>query len=240
MQKHPQLQICKVDEIDESLLTFELEKEQRDKAKGAEIKFRKSTQRYPGYRQLIARAQYYDSGKKRAIAVATKLVGVIFDDEPEWVYETDKSKSPIAERRIEARTLKAEGQRAVASQVGSFVKKKVEYAADAIIVKKVPIEILLTVAALSGMRGLTDATSVANYWNTNLSTLREMFPEYDLEEISHDTVRRICCRLRKNECVTSRAASTTGSPSGTARTGATSPSTAKAVGPRGVTRTIGR
>ena len=213
MQKHNQKQICRDDEIDKKMLTFRLKKEQRQKAKGAEVKFRQTSQRYDGYRQIIARAQIYDSEKKCAVTIAAKLIGVVFEDDPEWLYETDKSRSPITERRLAARPRKAEKQpaaasrtcetkeqRAAATQLGSFVKKKVEYTADAIIVKKVPIEILLTVAALSGMRGLTDATSVASYWNTNLSTLREMFPEYGLEEISHDTVRRIYMSLTE-KCV---------------------------------------
>lgn len=50
------------------------------------------------------------------------------------------------------------------------------------------------------MRGLTDATTVANYWNTNLPALRKMFPEHELEEISHDTVRRIYTSLTE-KCV---------------------------------------
>ena len=42
------------------------------------------------------------TGKRRARSAATHLFGVIWDDDPEWVCETDLTKSSIAERRREA------------------------------------------------------------------------------------------------------------------------------------------
>lgn len=200
MQKHPQKQICRVDEIDKKLLTFRLKPEQRQKAKGAEIKFRQSSQRYEGYRQLIARAQYYDTVKKCAVTVASKLIGVIFDDDPEWIYETKKYAKASTKQCAEASVREAEVRRDVASTFSAFFNGKVEYVEGAVIVKKIPVEVFLFAATCCAMRGLTDATSVANYWNANLPALWAMFPEHELEEISHNTARRIYMALTE-KCV---------------------------------------
>ena len=60
MQKHATKRLFRVADINESHLKFRLTKEQRAKAGGEKISFRKSTQRYAakGYRQLLARAEF--------------------------------------------------------------------------------------------------------------------------------------------------------------------------------------
>ena len=205
MQKHARKRICRVDAVDKNILTFELTEEQLAKAGGEKITFRKSTQHFPkkGYRQLIARAEYNGvvaSGKRRAKSAATKLIGIIFDDDPEWVYETRKYTKASAKKLVEERVCKMEGQRDVAFTVGGFYDELLEYVEGAVIVKKVPVGLFLMVATCCAMRGLTDSTTVANYWNTNLPALQAMFPEYKLEKISHDSARRIYVSLTE-KCI---------------------------------------
>lgn len=202
MQKHTMKRICRVADINAEFLTFRLTKEQRAKANGAKISFRKSTQRYEGYRQLLARAEYNKlnpaTGKKHAAPVASKLIGIIWDDDPDWVYETDKTKSSKPERRKQAIAKRFESQRNLTTQVASLFTEDIEYQVSAVQVKKIPVPLFLTVAVICACRGLTDATSVANYWNNNLTSLRNLFPSYELEVISHDTVRRIYMSLTEN------------------------------------------
>lgn len=206
MQKHPMKRICRVAEINEEFLKFRLTKEQRAKAGGAKIAFRKSTQLFAekGYRQLIARAEFNKlnpaTGKKRAAAVASKLIGIIWDDEPEWVYETDKTKSSKLERRQKAISERQQARQNITSLLASLFTDDIEYNVTAVTVKKVPLPLFLSVAVVCACRGLTDATSVADYWNSNLESLRSLFPAYELEQISHDTVRRIYMSLSEN-CV---------------------------------------
>ena len=117
MQKHPGLRICKVSDIDDAFLTFKLTKDQRDRVpKGQKVTFRRSTQKYEGYRQFLSRAEYDKvnpvTGRKKATAAGSKLLGIIWDDEPEWLYETDKTKSSIGTRRSAAISKKhASGRR---------------------------------------------------------------------------------------------------------------------------------
>lgn len=204
MQKHSTKRICRVAEISPELLKFRLTKEQRAKAGGAKISFRKSTQRYAekGYRQLLARAEYNKlnpvTGKKHAAPVASKLIGIIWDDDPEWVYETDKTKSSKPERRQKAISARNETRRNITSLVASLFSDDIEYNVSAVIAKKIPVPLFLSAAVVCACRGLTDATSVAAYWNNNLQALRALFPGYELEEISHDTVRRIYMSLTEN------------------------------------------
>ena len=202
MQKHTMKRICRVADINAEFLTFRLTKEQRAKANGAKISFRKSTQRYEGYRQLLARAEYNKlnpaTGKKHATPVASKLIGIIWNDDPDWVYETDKTKSSKPERRKQAIAKRFESQRNLTTQVASLFTEDIEYQVSAVQVKKIPVPLFLTVAVICACRGLTDATSVANYWNDNLTSLRNLFPSYELEVISHDTVRRIYMSLTEN------------------------------------------
>lgn len=72
----------------------------------------------------------------------------------------------------------------------------IEYDRTAVLVKKIPVPLFLAVAVLCASRGITDATSVANYWNQNLSYLRKVLPHEELNEISHDSVRRIYLSLK--------------------------------------------
>ena len=196
--KHDTPKICKVADVTEDMLKFSLTQEQRDKIpRGKKIRFRRSTQPYKedGYRQFLARAQYTSSVnskyKGRVVAVATHLIGIIWDDDPEWIYETDKSKSSIKERRIAETAKRHRAHRLLASTIASMFAESIEYAEESVIVKKVPVPLFLVVAIASSLRGYTDATSVANYWNINLPYLRELFPHLDLQELSHDSVRRI-------------------------------------------------
>lgn len=73
----------------------------------------------------------------------------------------------------------------------AFFDEKTEYIDGAVIVKNLPVSVFLIATACYAMRGLTDAITVANYWNANLSAPRAMYPEHELKEISHDTARRI-------------------------------------------------
>lgn len=204
MQKHATKRLFRVADINESHLKFRLTKEQRAKAGGEKISFRKSTQRYAakGYRQLLARAEFNKlnpaTGKKHTAPIASKLLGIIWDDEPEWVYETDKTKSSKPERREQAIAKRQEARRNITTLVASLFTEDIEFEVNAILVKKIPVPLFLSVAVVCACRGLTDATSVANYWNNNLESLRSLFPSYSLEAISHDTVRRIYMSLTEN------------------------------------------
>ena len=204
MNKHLTKRIIRVDEIDESFLKFKLTAEQRTKIpKGEVVTFRKSTQPYveKGYRQLISRAEFNKvnpvTGTKRAASAGSKLIGIIWDDDPEWVYETDKTKSSKGEIRTEALTNKALAFQKITTEVASIFRENIEYSDDenVVIVRKVPVDILLTVALACCFTGSSDATSIANYWNKNIPFLRECFPNLDLTEISHDTVRRVFISL---------------------------------------------
>lgn len=202
MQKHPGLRICRLSEIDERFLKFKLTEEQRARVpKGEKITFRHSTQKFNGYRQFISRAEFNKvnprTGKKKNAAAASKLLGIVWDDDPEWLYGTDKRKSPIKARRaVAANAVTSLSKEPVAgretsSLISSLFAEIVEYETAATIVKKLPIGLFLTVATVCSCRGLTDATSVANFWNANLPWLQSAYPELDLQEISHDSVRRI-------------------------------------------------
>lgn len=204
MQKHSTSRICRLDEIDEKFLRFRLTPEQRAKVpRGAKITFRKSTQPFKdkGYKQFIARAEFNRlnpaTGRSRAVTAASKLLGIIWDDDPEWLYETDKSKSSIAARRTAATAKRHAPSRDVATAVTSLFAEHVEYEDPeaVVIVKKVPVPLFLTVAVICSCRGITDATNVANYWNQNLDYLRKLYPNDDLNEISHDSVNRIYMSL---------------------------------------------
>ena len=208
MQKRDPLLICNFDEIDEKMLTFKLSAEQRARIqKGEEVVFRKSTQHYKasGYWQLIARAEVNRlnpaTGKRRAVAIGTKLIGIIREDEnnQKWVYKTQPKRKGSTAKPVPKASQKAEIKVAAAS-VEEFVAEKLEFEPDSVVSKKVPIELFLVVALLSSCRGLSDATSVAAYWNSNLDTLRTLYPELDLEEISHDTARRIYISLTE-KCI---------------------------------------
>ena len=203
MQKHPGLRICKVSDIDDAFLTFKLTKDQRNRVpKGQKVTFRRSTQKYEGYRQFLSRAEYDKvnpvTGRKKATAAGSKLLGIIWDDEPEWLYETDKTKSSIGTRRSAAISKKHASGRRISSLVSSLFAEMVEYETAAPIVRKIPVGLFLTAATVCSCRGLTDATSVANYWNANLPWLRSVFPDLDLQEISHDSVRRIYMSLSES------------------------------------------
>ena len=67
-----------------------------------------------------------------------------------------------------------------------FFNWKLEYVEGAVIVKEDPVDAFLTTTCCA-MRGFTNATTVANNWNANFSTLRAMFTKHELEEISRDT-----------------------------------------------------
>ena len=208
MQKPDPLLICNYDEIDEKMLTFKLSAEQRARIQnGEEVVFRKSTQYYEAsnYWQLIARAEVNRlnpaTGKRRAVAIGTKLIGIIRKDEnnQKWVYKTQPKRKGSTAKPVPKASQKAEIKAAAAS-VGEFVAEKLEFEPDSVVSKKVPIELFLVVALLSSCRGLSDATSVAAYWNSNLDTLRTLYPDLDLEEISHDTARRIYISLTE-KCI---------------------------------------
>lgn len=201
MPHHLQPRLCHVSEISDHL-KFRLTAEQRAKAGRKPITFRKSTQPKKGYKQLYSRAEYNSvnpkTGKFRAKPAAGKLIGIIWDDDPQWVYETDKSRSPKADRRKKALAQKLKPQRATAEEVTSKFEEKLELDAEEIHVKTVPISLLLTVALICAITGKSDATSVASYWNVNLNQIKELYPEKELESISHDTVRRVYMGLTEN------------------------------------------
>lgn len=173
--KHDTKKICKVAEVTEDMLKFPLTQEQRNRIpRGKKIVYRRSTQPYrdKGYRQFLARAQYtsnVDSKYKgRVVPVASHLIGIVWDDDPEWIYETDKSKSSIKERRIAETAVRHRAQRLLASTIASMFAENIEYAEESVIVKKVPVPLFLVTAIAGSLRGYTDATSVTNYWNTNV------------------------------------------------------------------------
>lgn len=202
MHKFNTPRLRRVDEVDAKFLTFKLTPEQKARLpKGKKIVFRKSThpQKGKGYRQFMSRAEYTSSepGKRgRAVAIASKLLGVIWDDDPEWIYETDKSKSSIKARRVEATKKAEKSNRLVAGMICRMFSDSIEYEQTAVLVKKIPVPLFLAVAVLCASRGITDATSVANYWNQNLNYLRKVLPHEELNEISHDSVRRIYLSLK--------------------------------------------
>ena len=85
MQKHNTSRLHRVSEIDSEKLSFKLTSDQRARVPRGEYNWTNSK-----------------TGKRRARSAATHLLGIIWDDDPEWVYETDLTKSSIAERRREA------------------------------------------------------------------------------------------------------------------------------------------
>lgn len=195
---HDTKKICKVSEVTKKFLKFTLSENQRAKIpSGKKIVFRACKQHVKGkkYSQFLSRAQYTSSvsskHKGTIVTVATRQLGVVWDDEPEWIYETDKSKSCIKARRIAATAERHRANRMLASTVASIFAETVDFAENCVIVKKVPITLFLVVAVAGSFRGYTDATSVANYWNINLPYLRELYPHLDLNELSHDSVTRI-------------------------------------------------
>lgn len=200
MAKRPRKRICRVDEIDVDLLTFPLTEEQLAKAEGEKITFRKSTQHFPkyGYRQLIARAEYNGvtaSGKRRAKTAASKLVGIIWDDDPEWVCETNKARSPNPVRREEARARIEEEHRKIQNRIRAFLDEEGVYEDGTVVVNRVPLEAFLPAALVSGMAKQPDAQTMAAAWNANLDDLRSLHPDLKLEEISVEAVRRICMSI---------------------------------------------
>ena len=197
MQKHQTSRLFRVDELTPEKLIFKLTPEQRKRVpKGLKLYFHKSTQPYKnkGYKHLCSRAEYYfydTTGKQHKATAGTQLIGIIWDDDPEWVYETDKTKSPIKERRQVACENKLAPSRLTARAMSTVFEELIGYEEDAVIVKKVPIQIFMMVALICALRGTTDATSVANYWNNNIKFLRKIYPELTFHEISHDSVTRL-------------------------------------------------
>ncbi len=112
---HNTPKICRVSDVTEKFLVFSLTPEQLAKIPPEKkIVFRHATQHYKekGYRQYLARAQYTSSvqskHKGRIVTVASKLLGIVWDDDPEWIYETDKTKSNLSARRIAAMAERSE------------------------------------------------------------------------------------------------------------------------------------
>ncbi len=197
MANHPNKRICRIEEIDEAFLTFELTPGQRAKAGGETITFRKSTQRYKkeGCRQLLSRAEFNKlnpkTGKKRNTAAASRLLGIIFDDDPEWLYETDKTRSPRPEVRERAAALREELNRSLSSSEARFFCEYGPLGEAAALVNEVPLPLFVTAAVVCAWRGAADAAALAAFWNENLSFLRNILPSLTLESLSADAVLRI-------------------------------------------------
>ncbi len=205
MQKHNTSRLYRVSEIDSEKLSFELTSDQRARVpQGEKITFRKSTQPYrdKGYKHLLSRAEYNwtnpKTGKRRARSAATHLLGIIWDDDPEWVYETDLTKSSIAERRREACANTLKPSRLTVGNMWTIQEELIGFEENAVIVRKVPIPVFLSAALVCAFRGASDATSVANYWNNNIPFLSKIYPELTFKEISHDSVTRIYASLDKD------------------------------------------
>ena len=205
MQKHNTSRLYRVSEIDSEKLSFELTSDQRARVpQGEKITFRKSTQPYrdKGYKHLLSRAEYNwtnpKTGKRRARSAATHLLGIIWDDDPEWVCETDLTKSSIAERRREACANTLKPSRLTVGNMWAILEELIGFEENAVIVRKVPIPVFLSVALVCAFRGTSDATSVANYWNNNIPFLSKIYPELTFKEISHDSVTRIYASLDKD------------------------------------------
>lgn len=179
MPQHPQKRILRVDEIDEHFLRFRLTDEQKAKAGGQPITFRKSTQPKNGYSQLFSRAEYNKinpkTGRSRATPAATKLVGIIWNDDPEWVYETDARRSPVAERRQKAQD--------------QAIWPRITLSQD------VPLAAFVTVALTSAKQGLTDAGTIARLLNTRLASLAAQDGTQPLPPVSENTICRLMTLL---------------------------------------------
>lgn len=204
MQKHNTSRLYRVSELDSEKLRFKLTQEQLARVpRGEQIVFRKSTQPYKGkgYKHLLSRAEYNGvspkTGKRRARCAATHLLGIIWDDDPEWVYETDLTKSSIVERRREACANTLKPSRLTVGTMSTIFEELIGFEKNVVIVKKVPIPVFLSVALICALRGTSDATSVANYWNNNIPFLSKIYPELTFKEISHDSVTRIYNSLDK-------------------------------------------
>ena len=160
MQKHNTSRLYRVSEIDSEKLSFELTSDQRARVpQGEKITFRKSTQPYrdKGYKHLLSRAEYNwtnpKTGKRRARSAATHLLGIIWDDDPEWVCETDLTKSSIAERRREACANTLKPSRLTVGNMWAILEELIGFEENAVIVKKVPIPVFLSVALVCAFRG---------------------------------------------------------------------------------------
>lgn len=208
MQKPQNSPICCFEKIPEKMLVFKLNDEQRSRIqKGETVSFRRSTQRYTSasgdYWQLLARAEVNrvnpKTGRSRAVAVGTKLIGIVRYDENgvKMVYKTNPKKKVDSGRKTSAEPIKQEPQalKEASSAVTEVVSEKLEFEEEAVVSRKVPIDLFIVVALVCALRGTTDATSTAAYWNANLDALRALYPESEIEEISHDTARRIFMSL---------------------------------------------
>ncbi len=200
MPHHTNKRLCRLADIGEKLLKFPLSKEQQAKAGGEKITFRTATRSYKekGYRQLLSRAEFNKlnpkTGKKHAAPVASKLLGIIYDDDPEWLYETDKTRSSKAEVRDRALVPKQETNRNIASLITSWLTDDLVCETSGDQAMKIPVPLFLTVVLACSGRELRCA-SVANCWNGNLAHLQTLFPSYGLEKISPDTVRQVFTQL---------------------------------------------
>ena len=206
---HDTKKICRVSEVSKRFLKFTLTEEQKAKIPaGKKIVFRRCKQHVKGksYSQFLSRAQYTSSvnskHKGTIVTVGTSQLGVVWDDEPEWIYETDKSKSCIKARRIAATAERHRAHRMLASTIASIFAETVDYAENCVVVKRVPITLFLVVAVAGSLRGYTDATSVANYWNNNLPYLQKLYPHLELKELSHDSVTRLYQSLTEKSAKT--------------------------------------
>ena len=107
------------------------------------------------------------------------------------------SKSSIAERRREACANTLKPSRLTVGNMWAILEELIGFEENAVIVRKVPIPVFLSVALVCAFRGASDATSVANYWNNNIPFLSKIYPELTFKEISHDSVTRIYASLDK-------------------------------------------
>ena len=202
MQKHRTSRLFRLADLSSEQLVFKLTPEQRERVpKGTKLAFYKCTRPHKekGYKQLLTRAEFCINdpvtGKRYKRVAGAQLIGIIWDDDPEWVYETDKTKSSIKERRQQACKKKHAPSRYISQVMSILFEETIGFENAAVIVKKVPIEIFLVVTLICSFRGTTDATSAANYWNKNIPFLRKVHPELEFNEISHDSVTRIFSSL---------------------------------------------
>lgn len=208
----------RVDEVDAEFLTFELTPQQLARLpKGKTIVFRKSThpKKGKGYRQFVSRAEYTSSepGKRgRAVAIATKLLGVIWDDDPEWIYETNKAKSSIKARRVAAERRTTAAPKASDDPALRIFEAPVAAGPSSRIVEDVPALLFSNAALLCAARGLTDPQSVADCWNENIPRLRELLPAHAFMSLTPEAVRRIYASMADTRRFLRRRLSTQGTP----------------------------
>lgn len=54
-----------------------------------------------------------------------------------------------------------------------------------------PIDVILTVAFLACLSGVTDCIGIADYWKANRSFLEKLFVDFPKSDIFHDTIRQV-------------------------------------------------